>query len=829
MADSLFVSGESLNIKINSVNTNRSVEVIKGEIGSVKFDLTQKTKIYRPNQTVYVTVEMLNPGDSDALVPITLLRTFPVVLFNPCPVQPWSACFDAIFSQKPKSRNNILEEKDIKYKITSINGLPYYSYPYDHLFLYNQDGLGSVLQARSVSSIILEIRPLNSNQISSQSLHLQPPKEDRDFFKKLISNKINIHKFDSMNDKDWSAFTSHFIERFTSNINEFVYETVNTLSAQNIKTYRFDEIFVYHLNRLDNAFYSENLVDSVDLEIFSSLRFLRVYSARKSARNNSRNVFCSGWSDNLNIKLKKSPVYDSLLLTVYGQQIQIIYKRGENFYFSHDFQIEYYETERYALIYWTKNDLKITYDLNSNCVKEFETANGAKFSASCDSKNGFLKKITNSLLSVSFTYSIRNCLTSINKQNSDTSSEIILYNYDSLNRLSSVKSSSLNDFYSYDSKNNLIKIENDQVLIIEYNKLDNLLSKIEKQDENGLLVYSSTFEYADNGPFKITDKLKNISKTYLYDYSARLVSVSEEGESSLKIMNNPEENRVTQFYRGELYQDIKQGKNDRIKEYFNNQNEKITYEVKYSTEEKSSYQITDYNGNQFLKNIRREENSEQEEIIYPDGTSTLKTRLLADKKLTFKTRSGHNLEVDYDENLNRAFFSHATGDPNRKCYYEYTKLNQIKIARGTHPFDTVEFTYDSLNRLIRSQSRLNSSIEYAYDQKQNLIEIKADKRFHIAYEYDKRNNLIKILNKLTNKEITNLQYLTDNSIRLTNLNDAFVHVFKFDARKDVLVQYTKTSKIKNDLIDVFDYEYDSRNLNTKIKKTTNKGKKYYYI
>jgi len=185
--------------------------------------------------------------------------------------------------------------------------------------------------------------------------------------------------------------------------------------------------------------------------------------------------------------------------------------------------------------------------------------------------------------------------------------------------------------------------------------------------------------------------------------------------------------------------------------------------------------------------------------------------------------------VDYDENLNRAFFSHATGDPNRKCYYEYNKLNQIKIARGTHPFDTVEFTYDSLNRLIRSQSRLNSSIEYAYDQKQNLIEIKADKRFHIAYEYDKRNNLIKILNKLTNKEITNLQYLTDNSIRLTNLNDAFVHVFKFDARKDVLVQYTKTSKIKNDLIDVFDYEYDSRNLNTKIKKTTNKGKKYYYI
>jgi len=756
---------------------------------------------FSQSHIVFATIEMLNPGDSDSYVPITLLTTF---------------------EEKKIQNQNIITPDILTYIIKSINNLPYYSYPYDHLFLYNENGLGSVLQAHSTASIRLEIRPLDPQRIGSQSLNIQEPKSD--FLKILLEKKINSFKYNWISDTDWLNYSSHFIEKIIQNSNEFIYETVNLLSSQSIKTFRFDDIINYHLNRLDNSFLIGNLVNQDDLEISPMLKFTRSYPTRTSRRLFSKqNSMGFGWTDNLNIKLIKSLIYDTLLVTIYGDQFEVMFKRSDTFYFSEDFQIEYNEAQKYALIYWKKENLLITYNLNTNCVQEFETADQIKYSVVCDNRNGFIKKISNNLVTIQFTYSIRNCLTSINKINSDGTSQTVLYNYDNLNRLIAVKSLNLNESFYYDARNNLIKIKNDQFdsLLIDYNN-DNLFSKINKYS-NSSLYYSGIFEYFNYGPFKVTDLLTNTFNIYLFDYRSRLVYVNTNDESDFKLLNNVESKDFTQIYNGEPYQDIKLDTTSNTRIYKNIQNDRLKYRIKKSNEEHSSYETTDYNGNIVLEDKYKDEKSERIETIYPDGSKTTKIQLLNEKKLTFFTRKGDQLDIQYDDDLNRAFYSHATGDVTRKCYYEYINRNLLKLARGTDPFDSIEIQYDSLFRVKSTKSRVNSTTQYFYDSRSgNLIEIKTDNNFNIRYEYNSRNEVVKIVNKLTNEVITNFQYISDNSVEFKNLNDKISHKLKFDNGKNLLNEYKMISDTADNIEYVF--EYNLKKLHTKtIKKTQNNG------
>jgi len=223
-----------------------------------------------------------------------------------------------------------------------------------------------------------------------------------------------------MSKDEWRKFTSMFVDKAERSLDDFFHETVNLLSLQNIRVYRFDELIAYHLSRLDNAFFLGSLYNSLDIQITpaknSPIYFARSYPARASKRVYSLNSMCVGWTDSLNIKLKYFPDFDVLKLSWNGNEVEVGFKLTETLYFSDDFLIDFNEKKDTALIYFKNLDFAYHYDTKKNCIYEIQASDGRIYEVTCN-LNGFVQEITSSQsrFSVKFTYSIRNCLKSINK------------------------------------------------------------------------------------------------------------------------------------------------------------------------------------------------------------------------------------------------------------------------------------------------------------------------------------------------------------------------------------------------------------------------------
>ena len=96
-------------------------------------------------QTAFANIDLKNVGFSDAHVPIGTITA-------------------AAILQNGQSE---LDERLIMFDIVSINNFPY-SYPLDYLYLFNQDGLGSIIQAGSTVRLRIEMRPKELVQTASR-------------------------------------------------------------------------------------------------------------------------------------------------------------------------------------------------------------------------------------------------------------------------------------------------------------------------------------------------------------------------------------------------------------------------------------------------------------------------------------------------------------------------------------------------------------------------------------------------------------------------------------------------------------------------------------
>lgn len=788
-------------LTVNSIRSSVDLEIIEADLGSIKIDLKMKHRIVRVNQSAFATIELKNVGHSDAYVPIVTMSTFKL----------------------PLESGQVVDENLIKYFVVSLNNLPYYSLPYDHLYLFNHDGLGSLIQPAKSITITAEIRPKKPDQQGPCSFYIFYSTGEN-YLADLVRKKIDSFKIDIMTDQEWKSFAANFIRKASMYEREFFRDTVNWFSVQNIKTYRLDDLIFYHVNRLDNSFFEGDLVNSRDINLAApgsdEIFFNRIYPARISKRNYKRNALCTGWTDWLNIKLRKIDEIDLLSLTVHGDQVDLGFKSSDGLYETNDFQIEYKPNANYSLIYWKTRDLILNYDIRADCLQEIRTADNTIYRVSCGS-NGFINRLSSPqpYVDVKFSYSIRNCLTSISKTNQDGSNEQVLYTYDNLNRLISAIGPLLHETYEYDDRNNLVKVKSrsgqQQQLDIRYTSEDNLVEETKLSQDNSLsLIAHNTYEYFNHGPIKVNDMLTNTYKIYFYDSNNRLVSIEHSGDEELKFFNNMDENEIVQYYNGEMLQSIKANANTRMRTYTNIQGDEIR---------SSNGRIHDYNNNRIQFRYENKDNVEINEVTFTDNSTETQKKQNDDKRVTITTRKGDQLELEFDDQFNRIFYSHATGDENKKCYYDYGQNRLLKSAVNTD--QSIMFDYDHMQRLVmvRSSSIPSTRTQYVYDEASNLVEIKVnDNDFHIRYEYDASGKrLVRVKDVLTIMNITNIHYVNDqDTFTVENDQDPYLHKFNLEPTLVLLEEYTAYDRAQPSIAHIKNvYAYDKNKRNTHITKT----------
>lgn len=227
-----------LDVIINKILIeNKTIRVIRGEIGKAETKLKIERPIYTLNQTAVARLTITNLGDTDVLTHIGLISTLD------------------IFSSD-------LDSQEPSYRIVTINNQPYASYPFDHLIAFNDQGLGGVIQARMTLTIRLEIRPASSSVLGRYNLYFHLIDSHENFLFKFLRSKIDNYKIRGVSSSSWSMLSNAFLRKVESSQvqRKLVYDTLNALSAHKIKAFRFDELISYHIKRFDNPLMDKGII-----------------------------------------------------------------------------------------------------------------------------------------------------------------------------------------------------------------------------------------------------------------------------------------------------------------------------------------------------------------------------------------------------------------------------------------------------------------------------------------------------------------------------------------------------------------------------------------
>ena len=112
-----------------------------------------------------------------------------------------------------------------------------------------------------------------------------------------------------------------------------------------------------------------------------------------------------------------------------------------------------------------------------------------------------------------------------------------MYTYDATNRLASstsTSSSSPKETYEYDSRSNLVRVLfNSNQAQFRYDT-DNLIREAKIHNQRASLIAHLEYDYYDIGPIRVTDRLKNSHKEYLFDLKGRLISVERGNDDQIK-------------------------------------------------------------------------------------------------------------------------------------------------------------------------------------------------------------------------------------------------------------------------------------------------------
>lgn len=302
--------------------------------------------------------------------------------------------------------------------------------------------------------------------------------------------------------------------------------------------------------------FKEDLLQVNDISIVPDrLSLVRTYPSRYSLRSSesTNGAFCLGWQDNLHISASIDTLFGVLRLTISGVE-KILYESDdeEGFYDSSEYEATTSNLASNGLIEITSKLYEITYFYNVKeaCLRRIEmsASDGSPvvLHVTCNSRNKRISEITSNdeSISVRFSYSQSNCLTSVNKYLKDDGGrvELVVYTYDSQKRLVSATGPGFTHAMSYDTFNNLKEItETDRLTYSFRFSAENgvqLVNMMRFDETSKTLVLDYSFNRRDDGFLVIRDNIRNVLTTKLYDLIGRNVYMNQNDVKSVKLTSS---------------------------------------------------------------------------------------------------------------------------------------------------------------------------------------------------------------------------------------------------------------------------------------------------
>jgi hypothetical protein len=856
--ESIVRANDTMSIFINELNTNKTVQLVLGQLGNIQLKLTGDRQIYFPNQTSIVKLVMTNKGNTDAQVPFGLVSSYKQKIITTSNIITPFLSNDIANKARDRNQDSKFEPDWFQLKqdyiIKSINGIPANMFIYENIVLFNDDGLGSVLQPGLSASITFEIRPISPTQLGKFGFYFYQYKDN--FMHEYLKGKLDNYKLNRITGAAWKVLGELFMKRLSqpSSYTKMTNEFLNLMSEHGIKFYKLDDMIAYHLMRLDGAFLQGDLVQAIDFSIVKDrLNFVRSYSARYSLRTLKYRSFCTGWTDNLHIELVVDKVADIVRLLIANDEY-VLSKSSENeyLYVSNEYQVDFGDnrTSNFkALVYSSVFDILYEIDLKLNCPKRIVISQEIVLDLTCDS-SGRIREISQAESNkIRFSYSASGCLSTVTKQSNDEGgrTETIVYNYDVYNRLVSASSSTgYSQSITYDTHGNINEIKGDTIRMkYEFNLESNgglLLSRLQSWNvKNGLALIDCKYVFDDSGWVEMVDQLINSTVRILFDTNGRAIHVNENDIFAGKIGSDKASSRSLVMSNGEIFQTTRFDEQSRLLTITNQQGEDIKLRTLLSNKTYTNLEYTDSNGNKMRRISAQMAESETiagakfvDEITYTNGAKESNEVDMAKNEARLTKADGSQLRVKFDNQKRRVYYSHATGDPKKGCTYRYKgNTDMIEAAEGVDPHDSVLIDYDNLNRVSRVRSTDEFSIEYVYDPNNEQIrEVRtSDGGYHILYEYDAASGrLSRVIDKLTNKELFKITYPESNTLQVINAQESrqTLNQFKIDVRLNLIKEYYTgpLSKDPSEQSITYEYEYNNKMHNTKIIKRTQKGINY---
>ncbi|MFV5643105.1 hypothetical protein VXQ81_19930, partial [Acinetobacter oleivorans] len=384
-------------------------------------------------------------------------------------------------------------------------------------------------------------------------------------------------------------------------------------------------------------------------------------------------------------------------------------------------------------------------------------------------------------------------LTSIQDNNGTN----LVYNYDSVDRLISIKdNSSLNELiYQYDGTSNRIKrIDTKVGGVISQNVY------YEYDTANRLIKVVTDLTPADK---VITDQ-QVYTTTYGYDgSSSRIASITQSDGSSVQF--SYELDTVNNVYR------VKTVKDSQGTTTFSYAANKTT--VTNSLQEVWEYS---YDANQQLTSIKNA-NAEVSSFSYDADGNVLTITDNESNKLTYRYDSNGNLTEEYGPTGKAIKYSY-TNNTQLATITEYLTL-AVKDASGnwvlpaTGETKSTQYLYDA-QRLRFVISAEGAVVEYIYNEKGQLVSKGGNyqAKYASTMTYAAVDTWVK---KQLKKELSSYEYDVYGNLKKE------IHYSSIDATADATTGVIKNQGIVDDAAELIDYVYDARGL--LLQKITRRG------
>lgn len=408
---------------------------------------------------------------------------------------------------------------------------------------------------------------------------------------------------------------------------------------------------------------------------------------------------------------------------------------------------------------------------------------------------GNVKSKTNGSLTTTYEYSDTLNNPVLPTKIIDNMGNKIIYNYDvNGNPIFVKKPEGVLEYYQWNAENDLISYTNPLNKTTNFTYTNGYLTSVQKPFGNSFNTTTSYIYYA-NGNLKTINNPLNQITSFTYDQYANIETITDnisnittyEYDKASRLTSKKDANNHTTTYgydNNDLMTFSLDPMNNLISYYYNG-NDKLT-----SVKDVKNHSTTiNYNGNTgLIESVKDQINNYTDFTYYDNG-------LLKDQT----DRKNQIINYAYDT-LNRLQNVTGTGLARNFIYNQNGSITQASDNSGS-----MNFEYDSLNRIISYTDPFLNQINYEYDLASNLIKIIYPGNKPVSYTFYDDNSLKSVVDWKNNTTI--YLYNEDGSLKKVNNPDGtFTDYFYDNAGRLIGLQNLKSDST---IINAYQYTLDS--------------------